>query len=421
MPEPPAPTPRRFLTWRKIGGTLLVGVVLWGVATWVVGHLAESRWAAMKSRWQGLLEEARGRRRSRDPLRGAAVEGNAWEHYSAAIRETRTLYDLESQAAPNFLESGSGADRALVEKVLVRHPVLIDAVRRGASRKDANLGLEWKEGALEIPSRHGSATIARLAVCQARFLADRGQTREALELLLDTCRFVGDLDHVEDLEPELRELHALIQAGRLSRPDLEELVRELEILDREFPRRGHRVALEFVALGSLFIRSGGSITPQLVGLGVDPEDGLWRYFFSGRLMKADAFDRIADAARQLDEADDRPWPESRDRHRMLAAELGSCPNPIARTAPEEVLRSDAAHRGHRAQLRLIRLAAQYRLTGDLPELDDPFGDKLRHRKGEDAVRIWSVGPEGRDHGGAGTFSFDPDGREEKDILLEIRR
>src|SRR6185295_17126217 len=163
MPE--TQPPRRIPRW-KIGGLALLGaLLLWGLATFIIDRLAESRWAAMKSRWQELLDEARARGRSRTPLRGEPAGGNAWEEYSVAIRETRTLYDLESQAAPTYLESGSGADRILVEQVLARHPSLIDAVRRGAGRADASLGLEWKEGALVIPSRHGSATVARLAVC----------------------------------------------------------------------------------------------------------------------------------------------------------------------------------------------------------------------------------------------------------------
>ncbi|MBI3855314.1 MAG: hypothetical protein HY293_06450, partial [Planctomycetes bacterium] len=280
------------------------------------------------------------------------------------------------------------------------------------------LGLEWKEGALDLPSRYGTAVVARLAVCQARFLADRGRPREAVELLVDCCRFAGDLDHVEDMEPEFRELNALIETGRLSRPDLEELGRELEILDRGFPRRGHRMFLDFIALASLLIKSGGTVTPQLVGLGADPEDALWRYGFSGRLMKTDAFETTVRALRQLNEADERPWLESRVLLQRIAAELGASSNPIARTAPDEILRSDLAHRGHRAQLRLIRIAARYRATGELLDLEDPFGDKLHSRLGEDALKVWSVGTEGKDHGGIGTFSFDAEGQ---DLLLEVRR
>lgn len=412
------PLPRRRPWWKIAAAAFVLLLFLWGVSAATIGLVADSRWAAMKDRWKVLLEEARARERSRPALRGEPPPGNAWDDYSIALREVRTLYDLESRAAKIYLESGSGADRALVEKVLVRHASIIDAVRRGASRVDASLGLEWKEGALTIPTRHGTAIVARMAVCQARFFAEKGRYREAMELLVDTCRFAGDLDHVEDMEPEFRELNSMIESGLLGRAELEQLDRELDILDRGFPRRGHRVFLDFVALGSLFIKSGGTITPQLVGLGADPEDALWRFGFSGRLMKTDAFDLTVGAVRRLIEADDRPWPEARDLLQQLNAELGASRNPIARTAPDELLRSDLAHRGHRAQLRLIRTAARYRATGELLELPDPFGDKLKSRLADDALKIWSVGTEGKDHGGVGNFSLDADAQ---DILLEVRR
>jgi hypothetical protein len=420
-PLAPSPPPRRTFTWKAALAAIVIAGLVWAAGAFIVRRLTERRWADMKARWQSLRDEARSRDRLRPPLRRDPLPGNAWDDYALVLREVRTLYDLESQAARLYLESGSGADRGLVEKVLERHPSLIDALRRGASRPDASLALEWKEGALILPSRYGTAVVARLAVCQARFLAERGRLRDAIELLVDACRFAGDLDHVEDMEPEFRELHAMIDSGRLSRADLEAIDRELEIVDGGFPRRGHRVTLELVALGSLLIYTGKTITPQAVGLGADPEASLWRFGFSSRLMKADAFEKIADAVGRMSEADDGPWPESRDLLARLNAELGGCPNPIARIAPDEILRSDVTHRGGRAQLRLIRTAARYRATGEILELEDPFGGKLRSRPDDDSIMLWSVGPQGRDHGGVGTFSVDAEGREEQDILLRLRR
>lgn len=166
------------------------------------------------------------------------------------------------------------------------------------------------------------------------------------------------------------------------------------------------------------VRTGRSITVQLVGLHADPEDALWRYGFSAHLMKAEAFATIAAAVKQLQSADERPWAESRDLLKKLSAELAAHRNPIIQTAPEEVLVSDLLHRGHRAQLRILRVAAHYKATGELLDLDDPFGGKLLRHQSEDSLKVWSVGPECVDHGGIGSFHFDPD---VKDIVLEVRR
>lgn len=405
--------------WRKGAPLLLAALLLtWGAAALAVHLLAERRWDAMKANWQALLEEARRHGESRPPLRGEALDGNAWDDYAIALAEVRSLYDLESQAAPRYLKEAPQSNRRLVERVLARHPSMIESVRRAALRRQANLSLDWKEGALTLPSRYGSAVVAPLAVCRARFFAEDGRIGDAAELLVETCRFAADVDHVEDLELPLDELRELLAAGVLKGEEAGRLDRELELLDREYPRRGHRAALDLVALGAQLLRTGRSVTGQLVGLRADPEDALWRYGFSAHLMKAEAFAVIAAAVKRLGEADERPWAESKDLLKSLSAELAAHPNPIIQTAPEEVLASDLLHRGHRAQLRLLRMAAHYRSTGEVLDLDDPFGGKLIRSLANDTLRVWSVGPEGKDHGGQGTFHFAPDA---KDVLIEVRR
>jgi len=408
----------RFGFWKGAALVLAALLLAWGVAALAIHFVAERRWTAMKADWQALLEEVRTRGQSRAPLRGEPVDGNAWDDYAVALAEVRSLYELESQAAPRYLHEAPQSSRKLVERVLAKHPSLIASLRRAATRRQANLALEWKEGVLSIPSRHGTAVVAPLAVCCSRFVAEEGRPGDAAQLLVETCRFAADLDHVEDLELPLDELRELVGSGTLKGEDLARLDLELALLDDEYPRRGQRAALDLVALGAQFLRTGHSITVQLVGLRADPEVALWRYGYSGHLMKAEAFTTMAAAVRRLREADERPWTESRDLLRTLSAELAAHPNPIIQTAPEEILASDLLHRGHRAQLRLLRLAAHYRSTGEVLDLDDPFGGKLVRALAHDTLRVWSVGPEGLDHGGTGSFHFDPGA---KDILVEVRR
>lgn len=414
----PAPKKPRITFWTGAALGLVALLLAWGIFALVVHLVAERRWAAMKADWQALRDEVRARGLARVPLRGEPIDGNAWDDYGVALAEVRGLYDLESQAAPRYLREAPQSNRRLVEGVLKKHPSMIDSLRRAALRKQANLDLEWKEGALTLPSRHGSATIAPLAVCRSRFLAEEGRIAEAAQLLVETCRFAADLGHVENLELPLDELRVLLRSGRLGGEDAVRLDRELDLLDQEYPRRGQRAALELVALGAQFVKTGRTITLQLVGLHADPDAGLWRYGFSAHLMKAEAFATMVAAVRQLQEADERTWPESRDLLKKLSAELAAHPNPIIQTAPEEILASDLLHRGHRAQLRLLRVAAHFRATGEVLDLDDPLGGKLRRSLANDRLQVWSVGAEGRDHGGSGSFHFDPEG---KDIVLDLSR
>src|SRR6185503_5737910 len=106
MAETPSPPRRRRLLWMAAIAAPALLLVAWGIFTLTVGFVSESRWAAMKDRWKTFLEEARGRDRERPPLRGEPSAGNAWDDYAVAIREVRTLYELESSAPRNFLESG---------------------------------------------------------------------------------------------------------------------------------------------------------------------------------------------------------------------------------------------------------------------------------------------------------------------------
>ena len=409
---------RRIAPWKWAASLLGVLLLAWAVAAVTLHFIAESRWATMKADWKSLLEEVRTHGQSRAPLRGDPIEGNAWDDYAVALAEVRSLYDLESQAAPRYLQEAPQSNRKLVERVLARHPSMIESVRRAALRSRVNLTLDWKEGALTLPSRHGSATVAPLAVCRSRFFAEEGRPGDAAQLLVETCRFAADIDHVENMELPFDELREMLRSGVLKGEDLTRLDKDLELLDLEYPRRGNRAALELVAFGAQLLKTGHSMTVQLVGLHADPEDALWRYGFSAHLMKAEAFATIADAVKQLRQADEAPWAESRNLLKKLNAELAAHRNPIIQTAPEEVLVSDQLHRGHRAQLRILRVATHYKATGELLDLDDPFGGKLLRHQSEDVLKVWSIGPECIDHGGIGAFHFDPD---VKDIVLEVKR
>jgi hypothetical protein len=61
-----------------------------------------------------------------------------------------------------------------------------------------------------------------------------------------------------------------------------------------------------------------------------------------------------------------------------------------------------------ARLRLLRSAAAYRATGGVLELVDPLGGKLLHKNENGKLKLWSVGTDGKDDGGAGS-----------DIVIEV--
>jgi hypothetical protein len=66
------------------------------------------------------------------------------------------------------------------------------------------------------------------------------------------------------------------------------------------------------------------------------------------------------------------------------------------------------------------MAAHYRATGEVLELEDPLGAKMRTVKTGGTLQIWSVGSNGVDDGGAGTFKPQA-GKAQSDIVLEVER
>jgi hypothetical protein len=194
--------------------------------------------------------------------------------------------------------------------------------------------------------------------------------------------------------------------------------RELELIDRAFPRNGHSMMNEALAAGAGFLAMGGSEieVQSLTGSGSELLLA-WRYGFSSRLMLADAFDRHLECMKRYADGDDKSWAELERIGKETDAEAQQSKNPIARIMIPGLRAANRAGRDRRAQLRLLRVAAHYRATGEVLELDDPFGTKLRTSRSGDTLKIWSVGKDGVDDGGAGAWKPSAG----KDIVLEVDR
>ena len=79
------------------------------------------------------------------------------------------------------------------------------------------------------------------------------------------------------------------------------------------------------------------------------------------------------------------------------------------------------YRASLAQIRLLRVAAHFRATGEVLDLNDPCGARLNVERKEGSIKVWSVGTESRSHGGQGKFAFQVFGTGSQDIVLEVSR
>jgi hypothetical protein len=270
--------------------------------------------------------------------------------------------------------------------------------------------------------------LACAAACRARLLAEEGRAREAAELLLDVCRFgtdvgengtlIGEMIGIAILWYGLEGTRELLAGTRLDPALLLQIERELEIVDRSFPRHGCALLNETAWVGNRLIE--GRFLEGFNHLSPPPGPSdlrIWRYGFSRSLLEADAFHRIEAWSRRAAEGGSRSWSEEKALWSAIWSESKAARNPVIELVELARVGEDFVRRERLAQLRLVWAAASFRRTGEAPGIDDPFGTKLRVSIQGDSLKAWSAGRDGADDGGQGEWH---PGRG-RDIVLEIKR
>jgi len=171
----------------------------------------------------------------------------------------------------------------------------------------------------------------------------------------------------------------------------------LAVLDANFPNHGETLLNDLTAMGVSFIQTEDR------GLGVPAG---WRFGFSQRHMLADAWTTLERMMRRTAATTTAPWAEVERVGAEIQTEATRSGNQIVENMIGGLLRSHRASREGLAHLRLLRV-----LHGGATGLADPFGGKLL----SDGAKVWSVGADGIDGGGAGGWRPAPTG----DIVLEL--
>jgi hypothetical protein len=389
--------------------------------------VADRRWAEMKQSAQEVRALHEARNGPRPVLRGTAVPGNAWEDYSPALA---AMKGAPSSVLGEYFSRGPKADRQKLDAAIARYAPALDGMRKGAMRADGIYRMKWEEGfTADIPGLVQSQNLSTLAACRARLLAEEGKPREAAELLLDTCQFAHDLGYNQLLICEmisnalygvaLEELRDLILGGKLSKTDLEEIDRELALLDASFPRNGHSLVNEAMNVGYGFQKWDGNFTGLSEGSELRREWNyfLWRTAFPTRLICADAYFTELDHMKRFAAADEESWAACETAGARSESDLSKVRNPVVRVMMSGLTGSNRAGRERRTHLRLIRAAAHYRATGKFPDLEDPFGATLLTSDQNGKVKIWSIGRDRLDNGGNGAWKANAG----PDIVLEFEK
>jgi len=420
FPEPPpvtgaAPKARGLSTWKIAGIVAVVVVAVLLVSVFWIRSVTESRW----ERFQGEMKARAERERARDPrrpvLRGAAEPGNAWDDYTLAVAEIKKLPDRTKLY--ELVQRAPKADKALGAAMVERSSAVLDHLRRGASRATSRNGFDWEKGfSMAVQGLQEGQQVVSLAVLRARALLDAGKPREAVGLLMDGAQFGRDR---ADDGPMITEMVGLamvsialdgvreVVSSEGADPEaLEDLDRGLEALESAFPKHADCVRREQLGMGMTFAGEGASaLLPGSAGM------------LPQKILFLDAFGRLQESFDRYAKVSEGSWTDCLTEGKRIEAEIQKSWNPVlkivvpAQTSSERMVRERLAH------LRLLRLATRYRRTGELLDLDDPFGAKLKSAKSGDGMKLWSVGADGVDNGGMGEWRP----RSGSDIVLEARR
>ena len=422
---------------RKVLGISATFLVVMSFAFW---HWMESgisrRWQAMEDRLAVFRKAKESRGTFRPPLRGKLQPGNAWDYYLSAVALPLDDNDVMLRMDP-YLESlgekrnphSPNLDVPAVRALVQTHEAALRAFHHGPGRAP---GERPSDDVLYPPDwlAHKAYRAAKLALCRARLLFEAGQVREALEVALDVAQFARDLGDNTDLRGQansarcfwdvFRQVHDFVTLGKAAPAVWSQLERELEILEQCFPKHSDAIANQALADGEGWrIRLPEISDPDLAIFRPIKRWEMRRYLFSSRVLAADAFEFVGGWAERYQGCDAIPYLRERELQDLDYQQRQASNNPVVR---EYDSLNRSMMRYPLAQLRILRVVARYKASGEIRVLPDPFGECLRHSLTGTHLKVWSAGYDGSDDEGKGGWDlYFALARNSEDITIEVER
>lgn len=453
----PAASPARGHPIRRgCAALLLLAALVFAVASWRASSSLDGRVKALKEQLAALKAQPTER-----PVHfGPAVEGNAVDHLRAAewiladpsdraahpSMVTPALERGHPQAkgtdlskllhdARDALRRGEAMSPAAAEATRTYAPVL-QHVREGLRRGRCDWDVKYEDGiAIEIPNLFALRQVALLMALAAEQEPDpRGAARAGLEVVAfgeDVARqrtLIAVMMGIAVKAIGLESLERTLRRGDLPREGYEEVITTLAAAGPTDLARGlesERLGLQ-VELARLSGRPLGATTDTAPVDGLTP-GGMLILMKLGPVFFEHEWAAFFDYFTRFEQLMLLPVAERRSRIEALNAELEGSWTIIAKLAVPNLsgardradeslvvvhaLRLIAAAHLHRLESGAFPADAQplaARLGGALPA--DPFrpaGEPLGYAVKDGEVRVWSVGVDGTDDGGAGRW-FDKD-------------
>ncbi|HVR83216.1 MAG TPA: hypothetical protein VMU54_02825, partial [Planctomycetota bacterium] len=332
---------------------------------------------------------------TRVPLGRRLVPGNAWDDY-LRIGSPSMSKNL-SWAMSGLLANANPEER---KSLIDRNAGPIELVRSGVRRESARPPVPDKPPGQNPILGHPSLPIQELvSVCVARaqLEADRGNLREALDLLVDVYLLGRDMAGArgmkvvpwgfQPMETAIREMDQL--SRKLDPAMLPDLERQLSLLDEYFPDTSGELLDRLLHLGELLVQE--EMEDQVfLQFAEERVRRHWRYFFSTRLEAATCFAAGDAFIRQALALKDVPRARAETESSALRTRLEALQDPVLTYMLGSL--DDFQARQIRTKLRMVRMAVHYRATGALAPLANDQGGPIRTRVTEESLQIWYQEP-----------------------------
>jgi hypothetical protein len=366
-----------------------------GFGIWVRG-LRDRGWAALEARVAELTPGPDTPPLVRVPLGRTLVPGNAWDDYFR-MRSGPILKSLRAFSAMALDGLTAQEKESLIRASTAPIELLRRAVRRETARAPAPDKPPGKNPILGVTGLP-IVELTSLCVARARMLAESGNPREALDLLLDvylcgrdfagTRRMNVGQWGLRPMETSLRGIQEL--SGALDPPMLRDLERQLSLLDEYFPDTSGQMLDHLLHLGELLIQEDEDDV-TLLQLAPERARKHWRYLYSTRLEAASSFAVADEMTRQVLAQKDLSWVAAEPTIWALKHRLTALDDPVLLfflEPDQETFRS----RNVRTYLRMIRVAVHYRATGEVQTIENDQGGPIRTTRAEEVLQIRNERP-----------------------------
>jgi hypothetical protein len=420
--------PRRLTGWRIARIFAGILVLFAGACALWIRSVANDQWSRMEARIAELEVDQKKGLAPRPVLRGDPIPGDAWDFYGSALSSvpklprpgTVDLYFRDKGVSP---PAAAPATLTAMQAWAAPAAPALDQLRAGTHRAELRPTIQFDGRftplVVEIDRAwYGMWCVTRAGVVKAHELVDAGKGDEAVEVLLDLAQFGRDalqgtnLDGcrigTNVLDLALGELRKLLASKNASVPALPRLARELEILDRGWPKGDETLRNQLLAFGKGCVQEEEQGSLMYRGYQTRLFRS-WRWGYSSRFRAASTFLRADGFVRERIR-----MAEENGRWDVYWNPPPDWPDPVLSDAFGYA--SGDPGRGQRASLRLLRIAVHYQRTGEILDLPDPSGGRIKTSIMGSKLRAWSSGVDGVDNGGVG------DGwNSGTDIVIEAER